>query len=238
MDEGWTRLVFDQTGFKYTNLDNTAIKAGKLAGKYDVILLADIDKNVIVDGKPKAEDGGSGYFEPLPAPYAGGIGKEGVAALKAFVEAGGTLVAFSEACNLPIDEFGIPVRNTAARLKSSDYSVPGTMLNIDLDPTNPLAWGMAEHAAVYHTGGPVLATSVPGANVGRSIAARFVAAKEDLVASGWAAGEEYLAGHPALVEASLGKGRVVLFGFRPQQRAQTVGTYSLVFNALYRATSK
>ena len=238
MDEGWTRLVFDQTGFKYTQLDNTAIKAGKLAGKYDVILLADIDKNVIVDGKPKAEDGGSGYFEPLPALYAGGIGKDGVAALKAFVEAGGTLVAFSEACNLPIDEFGIPVRNTAARLKSSDYSVPGTMLNIDLDPTNPLAWGMEEHAAVYHTGGPVLATSVPGANVGRSIAARFVAAKEDLVASGWAAGEEYLAGHPALVEASLGKGRVVLFGFRPQQRAQTVGTYSLVFNALYRATSK
>jgi len=237
MDEGWTRLVFDQTGFPYTNLDNAAIKAGKLAGKYDVILLADIEKSVIVEGKPKSEDGG-GYFEPLPPPYAGGIGKEGVAALKAFVEAGGTLIAFSSSCDLPIDEFGIPVRNSAARLKSSDYSVPGTLLNIDLDPENPLAWGMPEHAAVFHTGGPVLATTVPGANVGRSVAARFEGAKEDLVASGWVAGEEYLAGHPALVEATLGKGRVILFGFRPQQRGQTVGTYSLVFNALYRSTEK
>lgn len=238
MDEGWTRLVFDNAGFAYTQLDNAAIKAGRLNAKYDVIVLADIDKPVIVDGKPRADDGGGAYFEPLPPPYAGGIGKEGVAALKAFVEAGGTVVAFSDACDLPIDEFGIPVRNTAARLKSSDYSVPGSLLNVDVDPTHPLAWGMPEHIAVYHTGGPVLATNVPGANVGRSIAGRFVAAKEDVVASGWVAGEEYLAGRPALVEAALGKGRVVLFGFRPQQRAQTVGTYPLVFNALYRSTEK
>ena len=69
-----------------------------------------------------------------------------------------------------------------------------------------------------------------------SVIARYV--KHDLLMSGWAMGEErYLAGRPAMVSVGLGSGRVVLFGFRPQFRGQPRGTYKLLFNAIYRATT-
>jgi hypothetical protein len=237
MDEGWTRLVLDSCGFRPVTLDNSAIKAGRLADKYDAIIVADIEKSIIVDAKLPA-DRGPAYSEPMPPAYAGGIGKEGVAALKAFVEAGGRLITFSSSCDLPLDEFGIPARNVAGKLRDAEYSVPGTLIQVEFDPTHPLAWAMPERAAVYHTGGPVIGTSVPGAESGRSIAAHFAAAREDLVASGWAHGEEVLAGRPALAEARLGKGSVVLFGFHPQYRAQTVATYPTLFNALYGAAAR
>jgi hypothetical protein len=233
MDEGWTRLVLDQHAFKYTNLDNTAIKQKDLAQRFDVILLPDQDKNLIVEGRPRSEEG-PGYFEPLPPPYTGGIGKEGVANLKAFVEAGGTLVCMSDACGLALDEFNLPVRNLVGRMKSTEYSLPGTMVNLDVDTTQPLAWGMPRTCAAYYTSGPVFGTSVPGANVGRAVVARFPEYGDQVVASGWAAGTPAMAGNAAVVDATLGRGQVVLFGPRVQNRAQTLVTYKLLFNAILR----
>jgi hypothetical protein len=232
IDEGWTRFVLDQYEFKYKSLDNAAMKEKNLRARYDVIILPDMDKNLIVDGKPKSEDGG--YFEPLPPPYAGGIGKEGVAALKAFVEQGGTLVCLGSSCDLAIDELNLPVRNVVAKLKSGDFSFPGTLVNLRVDPTNPLAWGMPEDCVAFMTGGPVFATTVPGANVGRSVAARYPEHPDQVVASGWADGAESVVSRAAIVEATLGKGRVELLGPRVQSRAQMVGTYKFLFNAILR----
>jgi hypothetical protein len=234
IDEGWTRLVLDRHEFKYTSLDNAAIQKKDLARRFDVILIPDQDKNVIVDGKPKGEEG-PGYFEPLPPAYSGGIGKEGVANLKAFVQAGGTLVCMSDACALPVDEFNLPVRNLVGRMKAADYSLPGTLVNLEVDPSQPIAWGMPATCAAFYTTGPVFGTSVPGAGVGRSVVARFPEYADQVVASGWAAGTPAMAGHAAVVDASLGKGNVVLFGPRVQCRAQTVGTYKLLFNAILRS---
>ncbi len=232
MDEGWTRLVLDQYDFKYTNLDNAAMKQKTLRARYDVIVLPDVDKNVIVEGKPRSEDGG--YFEPLPPPYAGGIGKEGVAALKAFVEQGGTLVCLTSSCDLAIDEFNLPVRNVVAKARSSEFSFPGTLVNLRVDPSHPLGWGMPEECAAYSTGGPVFATSIPGANVDRGVAARYPQYPDQVVASGWADGTELVTGRAAIVEARLGRGRVELLGPRVQHRAQMVGTYKFLFNAILR----
>jgi hypothetical protein len=187
-----------------------------------------------VDGKPKNEEG-PGYFEPLPPPYSGGIGKDGVASLKAFVQAGGTLVCMSDACALALDEFNLPVRNLVGRMKPADYSLPGTLVSLEVDTAQPIAWGMPATCAAFYTTGPVFGTSVPGAGVGRSVVARFPEFADQVVASGWAAGTPAMAGHAAVVDASLGRGKVVLFGPRVQCRGQTVGTYKLLFNAILRS---
>jgi len=231
LDEGWTRLVLDRHDFKYASLDNAGLRQKDLKARYDVIILPDQDKNVIVDGKPKSEEG-PGYFEPLPPPYAGGIGKEGVANLKAFVEAGGTLVCMSDACALPLEEFGLPVRNVVGGVKPSEYSLPGTMVNLEVDDRQPLAYGMPKSCAAYYTSGPVFSTSVPGAGVDRAVVARFPEYDDLVVASGWAAGASYMAGRAAVVEATLEKGKVVLFGPRVQNRGQTLATFKLLFNAI------
>ena len=232
MDEGWTRFVLDQYEFKYASLDNAAMKQKNLRSRFDVIVLPDVDKNVIVDGKPKSDDGG--YFEPLPPPYAGGIGKEGVANLKDFVEQGGTLVCMTSACDLALDELNLPVRNAVAKLRPQDFSLPGTLVNLEVDRAQPLAWGMPENCAAYVTGGPVFATAVPGANVSRVVVARYPRYDDQVVASGWAEGTASMAGRAAIVEARLKLGKVVLFGPRVQHRAQMVGTYKFLFNAILR----
>jgi hypothetical protein len=235
MDEGWTRMVLDRHEFKLTSLDNTAMKAKNLGSRFDVIILPDQDKNVIIDGRPKSEEGPA-YFEPLPPPYAGGIGKEGVANLKSFVEGGGTLICLSEACGLALDEFNLPARNLVGRMKSTEYSLPGTIVNLEVDTSQPLAYGMPRTCAAYYTSGPVFGTSVPGAGVRRSVVARFPEYGDQVVASGWAAGTQHMAGRAAVVEAELGKGKVVLFGPRIQNRGQTLGTFKMLFNAILHAT--
>ncbi len=232
MDEGWTRMVLDRHGFKHTSLDNAAIKQKNLRSKFDVIILPSEDRSEIVDGKPKTE-GDPTYFEPLPPKYAGGIGKDGVENLKAFVEQGGTLICLSESCELPLMDFNLPVRSTVSRLRRDDYSLPGTLVNLVVDPTDPVGYGMPSEAVAWYSNGPVFATSIPGAGVGRSVVARFPQYADQIVASGWADGTEHMTGRAAIVTAQLGKGRVVLFGPRVQHRGQTVGTYKLLFNAIY-----
>jgi glutamine amidotransferase-like uncharacterized protein len=142
----------------------------------------------------------------------------------------------SEACGLAIDEFNLPVRNVVARLKNTEYSLPGTMVNLRIDPSLPLAFGMPKECVAYYTSGPVFATSVPGANVGRTVVARFPEYPDQVVASGWAAGTPHMAGRAAVVEATLGRGKVVLFGPRVQNRGQTLATFKLLFNAILNAT--
>jgi hypothetical protein len=234
IDEGWTRLVLDRHEFKYTSLDNAAMKQKGLGAKYDVIVLADGDKSSIVDGKPRPEEGQPTYFEPLPPPYAGGIGKEGVENLKTFVEQGGTLVCLGASSAIAIEEMNLPVRDIVAKAKNTEFSVPGTLVNLVVDPSQPIGYGMPEHCAAYATGGPVFATSVPGAGVGREVVARYPGYADQVVASGWADGTDRMAGRSAIVDLTLGKGRVVLFGPRIQYRGQTVGTFKLLFNAIYR----
>jgi Zinc carboxypeptidase len=234
MDEGWTRMVLDRHGFEHTSLDNAAIKQKNLRAKFDVIILPSETRSEIVDGKPKTE-GDPTYFEPLPPKYAGGIGKDGVESLKAFVEQGGTLICLSESCEVPLIDFNLPVRSTVSRLKREDYSVPGTLVNLEVDPADPIGYGMPAKTVAWYSNGPVFATAIPGAYVGRTVVARFPAHPDQIVASGWADGTENMTGRAAIVTAQLGKGRVVLFGPRVQHRGQTVGTYKLLFNAIYLA---
>jgi hypothetical protein len=235
MDEGWTRYVLDTFGFPVTVLHDADIRNGGLSRSYDVIILPDQDRIQIVEGK--RADGPGRYEEPRPEPYDGGLGTEGVEALDAFVQRGGTLITLGSAAELALRDLNIPVKNVTENVAKKDFSTPGAILRVDVDTRHPLGYGMPERALIYHTTDPVLGTQVPGPGSERRVVARYIGG-DGVLASGWATGTKMLERKAALVEASAGDGVVVLFAFRPQHRGQTHGTYRMLFNALLDAAAE
>jgi hypothetical protein len=236
MDEGWTRFVLEQYGFEPKSLDNKTVRAGKLDAAYDVIVLPDVTKEVIATGKPRREEGAMRYFPELPAEYAGGLEKEGAAALKDFVAKGGTLVALSSACEYLVDELALPARNAVTR--SSEFAVAGSLLRVHVAAGHPVTYGLPPQLALFQDEGLAFDTVLPGPEIERRVLASYPVDPEDVLASGWARGTDAIARKAAAVAMTLGKGHVVLLGFRPQHRAQTPATFPFLFNALYWSTSR
>ena len=231
MDEGWTRLVLERFEFAPLPIENARMKAGKLKGDFDCIILPDLSAASIVDGR-----GDKDRPQVLPPEYQGGIGTEGVAAIRKFVEEGGTLIAFDDACGFAIEKFGLPVADTLKGDK--DFSCPGTILRAKVDRSHPLAFGMPEETPLFFTNSPALSTSVPPRiDIDRKVVVRYEEEKDPLL-SGFLNQTEKLKGRAALVEVTWGKGRIVLFAFRPQHRAQTWGTFKLLFNAILHSRAE
>ena len=233
IDEGWTRFVFErQVGVAYETLHDADVRAGGLRARFDAIVLPDQPARQILAGHAK---------DALPAEYTGGIGKEGTAALRAFVEAGGTLIALGGAATLANDEFRLPVtdalalfnppeRDAATDLDTTGrandaFFCPGAILSADVDRGNPLAHGLDATMPLWFENSPAF-----DVRNGR-VVARYPDANPLL--SGWLLGHERLHGRAALADVPLGRGRVVLFGFRPQYRAQSWATYVPLLNAIY-----
>ncbi len=234
MDEGWTRLLLEQFRFPYATLMDAEIKKGGLNDKYDLIILPD-DSTAAITGERSAGRGEEARRpeETYPPEYRSGIGDEGVKALKAFVEKGGTLVTLGGAANFAIDKLGVNVRNVVANRSSKEFWCPGSTLRVQFDNTNPLAYGMpSEGLALYMSGSPAFEI-IPGEHNERyEVVVRY--ADRDLLQSGWLIGEATLAKKAGMVAAKHGDGRVVLIGFRTQHRAQTHGAFKLLFNTLLR----
>ena len=220
MDEGWTRWLFDTFNMPYTSLRDEDVRAGSLRAKFDVIVLPSMRTRDIVEGRAK---------ETAPPELTGGIGDAGVESLRRFVEEGGTLVCWDESTDFAVKRLKLPVRNVLEGVKTSDFYCPGSILRVELDAKHPLARGLSQRADAYFVNSA--AFEVTDDSRAR-VVARYSGSKEELLRSGWLLGPQYIAGRAALVEATLGRGRVVLFGFRPQHRGQTWGTFPLVFNAL------
>ncbi len=239
-DAGWTQWMLDTFRVPYRLLHNQEIAEGRLEG-LDAIILASQSPAAILHGYRAGEPAGSVKPElaarALQRPeYCGGIGLAGVLNLERFVAAGGTLMAFDLATDLPVQYFPLPVRNVLAGA-SPRFHAPGSLLRATVDTTHPLAAGMRDTALVFATSGRAFESTLAGARQG---AARAVVryAQSDLLASGWLSGEAAARGKPILIEVPHGKGRVILFGFRPQFRGQTYGTFKLVLNAIYLASAK
>jgi hypothetical protein len=233
MDEGWTRWLLEQYEFNVQSLDNKAIKGGKLNASFEVIVLPDMNKEVIVEGKPKREEDAMKYFQEFPPEYAEGIGKDGTKKLKEFVLGGGTLVALANSGELLIDEFNIPVRNVLAKAKREEFLCPGSLLRVHFDPSHPVAYGMPSDGAGFVNQAIAYQTVLPGMEIRRWVLAWYPEEPEDVLLSGWIHGPEKVARRAAAVAMTYGKGKIVLLGFRVQHRAQTDGTFKMLFNAIH-----
>ncbi|MDX2031384.1 MAG: M14 family metallopeptidase [Blastocatellia bacterium] len=224
MDEGWTRWVFDQYRFPFRSLFDADIRDGNLTALYDVIILPDQSVQAIVNGLPAAGPASPGY----PAEYAGGLGEAGIKSLRAFIEAGGTVVTFNNASNFAIERLGVPARNLLKGVPAKEFYCPGSILKVQLDAASPISFGLEKESIAWFENSPVFEITDP-ATV--KAIARYPDTESPLL-SGWILGENLLRGKAALLEARIGKGRVLLFGFRPQYRGQSLATLPLLFNAM------
>ena len=246
IDEGWTRLLLEQFNFPYTSILDAEIKKGGLNGKYDVLIFPNDSTATLTGDTPAAGTAGGrggrgGASGPgrggdegrpsVPPEYKTGFGTEGVNAIRDFVTKGGTLVALNGATALPIDRLGIGVRNVVAGKSSKEFWCPGSTLKVTVDNINPLAYGMPPEALALYLNSPAFEIIAHNSE-DYQVVVRY--AGRDLLQSGWLVGEENLARKAAVVSAKLGQGKVVLIGFPAQHRAQTHGTYKLLFNALLR----
>ena len=216
-DEGWTRYIFDTFEIPYARVQDAAIRSGDLRAKYDVLVLPDATYRSMRDGNAPGS---------MPAEYTGGMTAEGVAHLEEFVRAGGTLVAMDSATQLPVQAFGLAVKDVTTGVPEDKLYVPGSLLRVQVDPSTPLGYGLPEDATAFFSGSPAFEVQDAGTNVATY-------PDKNLLASGWLLGEDILAGRTAVADVPYGEGHVALLGFRTQHRAQAHGTYKLLFNALY-----
>jgi len=235
MDEGWTRYVLDDLDIPYTTLHNKDFKGKKkskatLREKYDVIVFADENADIIKQGKPSQDSPYRRYYDEMPPEYEGGIGKEGVEALKAFVEQGGICVTLNNACGLIFKEFKPPVRNALERVDRNKFFCPSSILKINVDNKTPIGYGMPKEAGAMFSRSLALSTSIPSGEWDRTVVAHYP--KEDILLSGWLLGEDVIARKAAVVDTKYKKGHFILIGIRCQHRAQSHGTYKFLLNAL------
>jgi len=250
MDEGWTRWVFERHGPatasrlkgqekrpcpSYSPVSSKALSNAAISDA-DAIVFPDQSPNQILNGYAKGA---------MPDEYVGGVGKEGVENLKKFVENGGTLVFLNRSTEFAIEQFNLPIRNVVKGLDRKQFYIPGSILRTELDLTSPIAKGMPQQSIAWFENSPVFEVGTQAASLLTNaenqasslrsdvrVIARYPTDPKNILLSGWALGAEKIAGKAALVEVKMGKGKIILFGFRPQYRGQSLATFPLLFNAI------
>jgi hypothetical protein len=215
MDEGWTRYVFDTFNVPYKSLNENSINDADPRPNFDVVVLPSEQSRFAPDSEPTAD-----------ADNTRGISDKGYANLAKFVDAGGTLICFDGSCGGVIRQMKLPLRNVLAGVRSSDFYCPGSILRINVDTANPIARTMSKDTDAYF----INSSAFEATDNKVQVLARY--AKENVLRSGWLRGEDKLKDKIALAEMAMGKGRIVLFAFRPQHRGQTWGTFPFIWNAI------
>jgi len=225
IDEGWTRWILENYGFAPITLRNGDIQAGHLLDRLDAIVIPDASLRQILEG-----------FAPgsIPGEYAGGLSDTGVEALRVFVSGGGTLIALNNASLMAIEALGLPVTNVLAGLSNDQFYCSGSLLRVELrDSAHPGLWGMPRDPIVMFERGPAFE---PKTGFQGTVLTAYPKDRNPL-ASGFLLHPERIQGKAAALEVFYGSGRVYLFGFKPQWRGQSHGTYKLLFNAIYDSPS-
>jgi hypothetical protein len=216
MDEGWTRFVLDTFQIPFASVSDKDIRENNL--NLDAIILPADNENTIVKGLSA---------ERYPPEFAGGVTEQGIENLKKYVEAGGKLICFDDSCEMVIKRFNLPAKNVLSGLKRSEFYNPGSIVKIEVDTSHRLTKGLPKETGAYFSNSSAYEiTDETRIKTGAQYAVK------DSLLSGWTLGEKFMNGKTAFAEAAYGKGKIVLFAFRPQHRGQSWGTFPFIFNAL------
>ncbi len=243
MPSGWTRWILEQFEFHFDVIYAKGIDAGALRDRYDVIIFP-------TGAIPAPGARVSGMVRPrnLPSEYENRIGRltaaKSVPQLKAFLEVGGTIVAFGSSTQLAF-HLGLPLRNALVEtgadgkphtLSSEKFYVPGSILTATVNDTAPVAWGLGRSVDLFFERSPVF--RLPDAASAGTVKPLVWFPNALPLKSGWAWGQKYLKDGVIAAEAQIGAGRLFLFGGEFAFRGQTHGTFKLLFNAIQLATVK
>jgi len=221
MDEGWTRWLFDVNRIPYRTVLDAEMRAGSLRSRFDVIILP--------EQSPAQLRRGVGA--PYPDSLRGGLGDTGAASLQAFVRDGGTLITFNDASEYAISTLDLPVKNVLDRVPNTEFYAPGSLLAVTLNATHPVSARMTtEIPAIWFEDSPAFEIT----DSTRAVAVSSYQTSGDPLLSGWLQGGSRLNGRAALVDVTVGRGHVILFGFRPQYRGQSMNTQPLLWGAIVR----
>jgi hypothetical protein len=233
LDEGWTRFVFEKSGVPYETLVDADIRKGNLRKRFDAIILPDNTAPAILEGRAReGRDGANRLEQPeVPSEYRGGLGPAGAAALKAFVEAGGTIITSNKSADVYAANDNPAFSNVLKEVPPKEFYCPGSILEIAVDRSSPIAFGSAATVPVFFETSPTFKVSGAARSVGRYTS-------DNPLLSGWILGGKYLNGTAAIAEVPLGKGRIVSFGFIPTYRGLSEVTYKFLFNAMLYSASK
>ena len=234
-DEGWTRLIFEKRDFDYTTVFDKDIVEGKLS-EFDVLILPS-DFPGMLTGPATIPDSDPRkqlflrFIGDMPPEYQSGLGKDGAAAIKKFVEEGGKLLTFNLSCDYAIDILNLPVINLIKDLPLTKFNTKGSTLHVNVDNSHPAAYGMPERALIMNLNSPVFEPKIQPNSDNCQVILEYPT--DNILESGLLTGEEILKNKAAAMSVKYNKGEVVLYGLSPQWRAQTHGTFKLLFNMLY-----
>ena len=243
MPSGWIRWIMEQFHFPFKVIYTKDIDTGNLRSNYDVI--------IFVGGAiPSTTSTGETSFrrtEPnpdsIPAEFRSHLGRitpgKSIPELKKFLEAGGHIVTIGSSANLAY-QLGLPVRDALTelangkerRLPNEKFYIPGSVLRVNLDTTLQPVWGMSATADVYFDQSPVFNIN-PDAYANGTVRPIAWFSNDHPLRSGWAWGQAYLHDGVAAFVATVGQGKLYTFGPEITFRAQTHGTFKLLFNQLY-----
>ena len=225
------------------------LDAGNLNAKYDVLIFVDgaipgapaaaVEVAAARRGARRRTRRGTCRDPTCPRNFASQMGTMTVdrtlPMLKQFVENGGTVIAIGGSATNLGRFLGLPMENHLVEngqpLPPTKYYVPGSVLSARVDTTNPIAAGMRADTDVFFDNSPVWKLGADA--VARGVRRLAWFDSKTPLRSGWAWGQEYLDQGVAAVEATVGKGRALLFGIEILQRGQPHGTFKFLFNGIY-----
>lgn len=238
MQSGWTRWLFEQYHFPFKVVYPQEFDAGNLKSKYDIIVF--VGGAIPPAGSSVRRGAYSGPGQDnVPEEFKKMTGRvtadKTIPQLKAFLEAGGNIVTVGSSANLAY-HLNLPVHNALVDdggqpLSGDKFYVPGAVLHVSLDNTQPANWGMNSEADVIYDNSPAFKLDADAVSKGVKPLIWFATDKP--LRSGWAFGQKYLKDGVEAFSAQVGKGNLYVFGPEITFRGQSHGTFKLLFNQMY-----